>query len=338
VYFFFDESGDYGFPRDQFDCYAQAALICPDSVLDIVDVFAEGRKTAWGIGELHASKLEPDQLLEIASFIGQSDCQLLSSATDTVMTTKDQIEQFRLDQAAKLKGNLDWYRQKSTEARGAPVTEIEDWMLRTIKRAGLRSQISHGEFVQAQYLVELIAAALQKSLYLYYEDRWRNDFNDFYFVLDAKLPGKMAAGEKYLNDSLLPVLGSGGNRSLGLVDTWKEEPRHPFVEKFELDHGRIRGEDVEGVIDLKLLFEHGLRFEPSTDHHGLQLIDAVAYIVRRAILEPDNQTIQRAYDAFRSKLRNEDGKCLMIHRLRIGVEDRSSLERYRPLYNARRTA
>jgi hypothetical protein len=74
-------------------------------------------------------------------------------------TTRAGIAQFRLDQAATLERNLEWYRRESTKAIGAPVPEIEQWYLRHIKRAGLQSQISDGEFIQAHYLVELIVDA-----------------------------------------------------------------------------------------------------------------------------------------------------------------------------------
>ena len=47
MYFYFDESGDYAFPEDRFDCYVQAALICPDSVLPSISRFVEERKAAW---------------------------------------------------------------------------------------------------------------------------------------------------------------------------------------------------------------------------------------------------------------------------------------------------
>jgi hypothetical protein len=208
--------------------------------------------------------------------------------------------------------------------------------MRHIKRAGLASQVSHGEFVQAQYLIELVIAAVQKALFVYFQDEWRDDFDDFFFILDAKLPSKMAAGEKYLSDSIVPALGSRPNKGLALVSTWKEEPPHPFVEKFGRAQGRIRGEDVEGAIDLSLMFEHGLRFEDSKDHAGLQLVDAVVHIVRRAVLRPDDDRVQQAYDALRPRLRGEQGRCLTILRLRGGEEDRSSLERYRPLYGPRR--
>ena len=143
----------------------------------------------------------------MATFIGRSPCHLVAHLTDTVLVDKETIAAYRLDQAASLRSNLDWYRQASTKARGAPVPEIEDWYMRHIKRAGLASQVSHGEFVQAQYLIELVIAAVQKALFVYFQNEWRDDFDDFFFILDAKLPSKMAAGEKYLSDSIVPALG-----------------------------------------------------------------------------------------------------------------------------------
>jgi hypothetical protein len=85
--------------------------------------------------------------------------------------------------------------------------------MRHIKRAGLASQVAHGEFVQAQYLIELVIAAVQKALFVYFQDEWRDDVDDFFFILDAKLPSKMAAGEKYLSDSIVPALGSRPNKA-----------------------------------------------------------------------------------------------------------------------------
>lgn len=77
------------------------------------------------------------------------------------------------------------------------------------------------------------------------------------------------------------------------------------------------GQDVESAIDLSLMFEHGLHFEDSKNRAGLQLVDAVAHIVRRAVLEPDEERVQDAYDALRPKLRNGKGESLTIHRLRV---------------------
>jgi hypothetical protein len=333
MHFYFDESGDYAFPKEGFDCYVQAGLICPEDSLSAVSEFVTGRCAEWGVAELHALELEPDQRQEIADFLDYSDCQVLAHLTDTTLITRAHLEEFRLVQAAGLKRNLDWYREASTKARRAPVTEIEDWYLRAIKRAGLSSQISHGEFLQASFLINLIRESFAKSLIVFHEDQWRESFHDFHFILDAKLPGKMAAGEKFLNDGLLPALGSMRGQSIDTVDTWRDEPVHPFEKKFSATKGRVWGEDVEEAIDLSRVFEHGLQFRPSTDEAGLQLVDAVAYIVRQAVLKQQEPSARMAYDAIRPKLRNGKGRCLTIQRLNVEGEDRASLGRYRELYS-----
>jgi hypothetical protein len=332
MHFFFDESGDYAFLGGVFDCYVQAALICPDDSLQPLKEFVENCKAVWRAPELHASELSLEHLQDVATFIGESECQLLVQVTDTVLITADQIAQFRLDQAATLKSNLEWYQRESTKARGAPDGETVEWMLRQIKRAGLASQISHGEFIQARFLLELVADSLQKSLYYFQDDRWRDDFRDFRFVVDGKLPNKLASGEKYFSESIVPSLGSRRGVTLGVPETWHQDPIHPFVGKFRREQGRVRGEDVKGVIDLDGIFGHGIRFDESVDSPGVQLVDTVAYVTRRAVMEPGNSEIQAAFDSFRGKLRNGNEKCLTIQRLRVGEEDRSSLGRYRALY------
>jgi hypothetical protein len=65
LHFFFDESGDYAFPEDRFDCYVQAALICPDSVLPDLENFVDDRKASWEADELHAAELDIEQLIEV---------------------------------------------------------------------------------------------------------------------------------------------------------------------------------------------------------------------------------------------------------------------------------
>lgn len=116
MHFYFDESGDYAFGERSFDSYVQAALICPDTALDEIERFVAARRREWSVAELHATELDAAHRLEIARFIGKSDCHLLAHVTDTVLITKSDLEEFRLAQAANLKRNLDWYRR---EARGS---------------------------------------------------------------------------------------------------------------------------------------------------------------------------------------------------------------------------
>lgn len=152
-------------------------------------------------------------------------------------------------------------------------------------------------------LVGLIHAVLFKSIVRYIDDSWRDDLVDFHFILDGKLPDKLAAGEKDLDVLLVPLLGSN-DYELVVPNTWGDEPVHPFAAKFF--------EPSENV-SLNRIFEHGLRSEPSHEHAGLQLVDVVAYVTRRAILEPDNDVIHRAYAHLRDNLRTErDGQALRL--------------------------
>jgi hypothetical protein len=119
VHIFFDESGDYAFPEHRFDCYVQAALICPDRQMEQLHAYVEAEKRSLGVVELHATNLKSRQLLEVAQFIAASRCQLLAHVTDTVLVTRSQVAEFRLDQAATIKRNLDQYRAEHQGARRA---------------------------------------------------------------------------------------------------------------------------------------------------------------------------------------------------------------------------
>jgi hypothetical protein len=64
----------------------------------------------------------------------------------------------------------------------------------------------------------------------------------------------------------------------------------------------LLGEDVDGVIDLKRACSGtACSANPRSELSGLQLVDAVAYTVRRAVREPDDDSGQEAYDAIRAK-------------------------------------
>jgi hypothetical protein len=316
VYLYFDESGDFAFPADGFDAYVQAALICPDSYLDEMESFVTETKAALGVEELHATDLPEERLVEICAYISESPIQLVGQATDTAAMTDRQITDFRLSQAAQFKENLElWKRHGGTAKR------IEDWYWQHINRAGLPQRVSNSEYVQADLLAGLIHAALFKAIVRYLDDHYRDGLVNFYFILDGKLPGQLAAGEKVLDALLLPRLGSNPYDLVVPIE-WHDEPVHPFVAKFS---------EGEGKLSLNRKFEHGLRFESSRNHAGLQLVDTVAYVIRRAILEPSNDVVHAAYNSIREKLRTErDGQALRLVRYDTG-QDNIDEARYRPL-------
>jgi hypothetical protein len=306
VHYYFDESGDFAFPTEGYDVYVQAGLLCPDSFVEKVEHYVDNLKRELGVDELHAAELENEQLIGICRFLNGGPLQLVGQATDTQVMTDEQITQHRKRQAAQLEENLEQYKRAGGKWEGA-----EAWYTRHIKRAQLASRVNNAEYVQADMLVGLIHAGLFKSLVRFLDDGWRDDLVDLHFILDGKLPGKLAAGEKELNVLLLPRLGSN-DYELVVPTTWYEQPIHPFIEKFSTGEGKL---SLNGV------FEHGLRFESSHDHAGLQLVDTVAYVIRKAILEPENDVIHRAYAEIRENLRTErDGQALRLVRYDGGDE------------------
>jgi hypothetical protein len=298
MHLYFDESGDFAFPTDRYDVYVQAGLIVPDSFVGKVEHYVANKKSELAVKELHAAELPDEELVAICQWLNSGPLSLIGQATDTAVMTAAQLRNYRQEQAARLAENLEQYK-----AAGGRWTGAEAWYTRHIKRAELSSRVSDSEYIQAHMLVGLIHAVLFKSIVRYIDDSWRDDLVDFHFILDGKLPDKLAAGEKDLDVLLVPLLGSN-DYELVVPNTWGDEPVHPFAAKFF--------EPSENV-SLNRIFEHGLRFEPSHEHAGLQLVDVVAYVTRRAILEPDNDVIHRAYAHLRDNLRTErDGQALRL--------------------------
>jgi hypothetical protein len=298
MHLYFDESGDFAFPTDRYDVYVQAGLIVPDSFVGKVEHYVANKKSELAVKELHAAELPDEELVAICEWLNSGPLSLVGQATDTAVMTAAQLRDYRQEQAARLAENLEQYK-----AAGGQWTGADAWYTRHIKRAELSSRVSDSEYIQAHMLVGLIHAPLFKSIVRYIDDSWRDDLVHFHFILDGKLPDKLAAGEKDLDVLLVPLLGSN-DYELVVPNTWGDEPVHPFAAKFF--------EPSENV-SLNRIFEHGLRFEPSHEHAGLQLVDVVAYVTRRAILEPDNDVIHRAYAHLRDNLRTErDGQALRL--------------------------
>lgn len=303
--FYLDESGDFGFPPFAYDAYTQAVVICPDSKLDELEDWVAAKRREWNVDELHAAVLDDDQTFEVCRFIRTQRLPLLVQATDTNAVSKQTIAAQRLNQAVRTHQNAEQWK-----AAGGSAATIERWYERQVTRAAFSGRIADTEWVQAEMLINLIHRALNKAIVAFVGDEWREDFRDFRFVFDAKLVGKLADGEKYLRDVLVPALGSNPSRfSLTGVKEWRDPPLHPFEETYGT---------VGGAVDLKRLFARGLEFLPSQDHAGVQLADAVAYVTRRRVLEPENETVRWSFQALRPLLMTHDGHPLYLFRFASG--------------------
>lgn len=316
MWFFFDESGDFTFPAGRFDAYTQAVVICPDSKLEEVDQWTKAKQGEWGVVELHGSELSDDQVWEVCRFLRALGLPAVVQATDTLAVTLKDIEQHRLTQAVRLHENAEMWK-----AAGGQGDAIPQWYDRHIKATAFEGRLNHSEWLQANSLVDLFHWALNKSVIAHLDDEYRPDFEVFRFVLDRKLPGKLASGEKHLDAVLLGYLASNPEKmSLIQVKEWAEPPLHPYYANFtnEADTG----------FDLTKLFSHGLEFESSHDHAGLQLADVLAYTARRRIVDPANETISWAWQTVKPIVRDPKSG-LYIHLRTFGAGAPRSDHRYR---------
>lgn len=315
VHIFFDESGDYAFPVDRFDCYVQAAVICPESALAGADAFVRDRCAAWELTELHAHEMSAEQLHEVAEFLTAGPIELCAQLTDTVLTTREVIQSCRLDQAAAYERSTANYRRQGGRDR-----DIMANLEKQIKKAGLASQIPDGEFVQATLLVDGTVQAVQRALYAYGAHQWKDAFHEFHFIIDGKLSGKKSAGEKYLGAMIVDLIAAPSRHRFTYNPKWCADPVHPWVDRFCLD----------GNIQLDPLFEHGLQFARSHEHAGLQLADIVAFVIRRAVVAPTDD-IMKSYGLLSRRLADRKGHCLIVARLPASTRDEQALLRYQPL-------
>jgi hypothetical protein len=315
MFFFFDESGNFEFPDDRFDAYTQAVVICPDSKMAALDEWAAEKRDEWDVEEFHAFELTDDQVWEICREMRTRGIPALVQATDTNAVSVKDIEAHRLTQAVRLHDNGQTWR-----AGGGQGDAISAWYDRMVKTTAFATRVSHAEWVQASMIIDLFHRGINKAVGFHHNDKYRPDFEEFRFILDGKLPGKRAPGEKHLDQVLLGSLASNPGRiQLISVVEWAQPPVHPYVANFGTGTGRI---------DLMKLFGRGLEFEPSQDHVGLQLADIVAFTARKRIVDPGNETIRWAWQTLKPLVRTQNG--LYMYLRNFGPEPEApELERYR---------
>lgn len=206
---FFDESGDFGFPDDRFDAYTQAVVICPDSKMPELEEWAAAKRDEWGVEEFHATELTDDQVWEVCRAMRTRGIPALVQATDTNVASLKDIEQHRLTQAVRLHENMETWR-----AGGGQGEAIPAWYEQMVKASAYAGRVSHAEWLQANMIVDLFHRGINKAVGFHHDDKYRPDFEEFRFILDRKLPGKLASGEKHLDQVLLGYLASNPHRSI----------------------------------------------------------------------------------------------------------------------------
>lgn len=321
--FYFDESGDFEFGKAGFDCSSQAAIAVPDSVYPRLERFVDRKCKQWDVDELHAKDLNGPQIVTVCQAIAAEPLEIAAHVFDNLNNTPAEVAAWRHAQADRVALGRKRYVEEGVGAAEivAFMTKIERWV------RGPKPRDS--QFIQGWFWVSVIHEALAKCLVEFHAERWRPDFEKLIFALDAKIPNKLDAGEKLMRDSIGPILDSNPNHyRLAMLDTWAEEPVHPFVRNFD--------SDTKDGTDVRKMFLDNLHFEDSRDHPGIQLADAVAYVIRKAVLEPTNRPMQEAYHLLRPKLRTPEGGGFGVMTIRNGPDKTTDNRPYDHLAVVRR--
>lgn len=331
--FSFDESGDFGYPNDSYDCYVIAGVICPESVQPRLDSLVDRLKIAFNVDELHATKMNDEQRLSFAKGLANLDIRFVAMATDTNLDSKESIRAFRFAQADNYQQGGDRYAEETVAIGMLPDVKIKEFTDRAVKRAAFESRVSDSEIVQTHYMLELIQKSLQCSLFVFHDNRWRPAFSEMRFEIDAKLKEKLSSGEKMLEDVLMPSLGSRAENALGIVETWNTKPPHPFIQKYQVKDVKVGHVRAESGFDLRKIFEHGLTFIDSERSAGVQAADLVAYSLRRAVLHPGNRNAQTIASTLLPLSFNDGADSIGSHIVRLGPTegDDQDLSRFRPI-------
>lgn len=337
--FFFDESGDFGYPSAGYDCYVIAGVICPESVLPRLESLVESLKTAFEVEELHATEMNDEQRLAFATGLANTEIRFVAFASDTELDSKASIQAFRFAQAANYQDGADKYIKETTAIGQAPDEGIQEFTDRAVKRAAYSTRVSDSELVQTHYTLELIQQSLQCSLLLFHENRWRSAFGEMHFELDGKLRDKLSHGEKMLEDVLMPSLESRPDNALGVIDSWKTKPPHPFIAKYEIADVTVGDVKAEAGFDLRKIFEHGLNFVDSSSSAGVQAADLIAYSLRRAVIEPSDPNAQLIAQTLLPRSYNDSPDSIGAQIVRLGPSEgaEQDLSRFRPIALTRRS-
>ena len=290
--FYLDESGDFNIAPTRNPSYSVAAgVFIPESRLEAVehDVATICREEGFGGSEIKGESIPNSLRRRLCEYLGRSRPNIRAAAavTDNRIVTTEDLARRRRDQSSRFEANRDWYAQAGGDSR-----EILDHLRQLIKQTEYSTRISDADYLHMVMFQHLIVMALQGSLLTFFEPEYDEDFREFRFNLDAVGCRKLSPFEKALSKNIVAFLGTAPTlmgkvpekRGLTVIDEWAMR-EHPFEQRFG------QGD----VIDLGLIFEHGLHFIPSEQSVGIQLADVVANTIRRALREQDSDYMFLCY-------------------------------------------
>lgn len=293
MWFYFEESGDFGYPTSGFESDVLVTVIVPDRELKRVESFVSESNKRWRRSELKAKKMSPTRRLRVCEFIATANIAIAATMTDNLLIPLGELVDHRIRQAVMA---ANAYARSEAPKRGdLSALATRD---RLVGKFGLESELPNDAFIQFLMLMPIhFRDAIQAALFYYRDPAFQDEFARLRFVFDGKTVNKRAEGEELLVE-VLPGIMAGDRRFVWNVPPEiSDDHGHPYF----TEH-RFRREDDPRAVGVRELLQEGLQFEASHDFAGIQLADVVAYVIRRAAMNPGESLTQQAFGALLPKL------------------------------------
>lgn len=281
---FTDESGDF-YLKSSSNISTVVSLICTDTIYDEICYYLKTFSKKYNIkSEVKGAYLTLDQREQVCGFLykNRSDFTIAVTGVDSDLCSPNDLAEFRLLQADTLRNNKELYISK-----GGNAPLILQHFDKVIKIAELSSRLSDEEFLQALITFEHMKDVIQYSIVYYIDWKYAKNFNEYEFIFDRKLPGKMSRMEKYLKSNLLPFMHGESivyGTALVVPDTWKQ--KHPFINNYYTEYDGVFS------INLNKVFQTGLQFKNSEEEPGLQLVDIISNTVYHILYGRKSENLQ----------------------------------------------
>jgi hypothetical protein len=276
-----------------------AAAVGPTTAFEDIEAWTKDSLGRWELSgqltELHANELKTSEMRETCQMLNaRRDIRLAAIATDSLLlNSAAALEHHRRRQLAKA---------CSSSARTEAGVQRRRQVLKLLENPGLVD----GDYAFAATLPLLSAAVLQRAFGYFAGDEHRGEMDGFDLLVDKEAGPTI----RYVEGTLLATIGGDGRFHLTTPDHWHEQPVHPLVTA-------AMHEDGNGLKPRALL--RGLRWVESVDEPSVPVADIAAWVIRRAMLRPEESETRELFELLRPLLAGEKGEAFglfSISRLR----------------------
>ena len=298
MHIFIDESGAF-LPLDgaksKWSCVA--ALAVPSVTIDALRTEFIRVRHQFGVrdGELKGANMTARQMEGVLTLLRSYDVIADACVIDLGHHRATDVEAMKEAQAKKL------FEHLTPEHQPSLVAELES-LAADIRK--LPNQL----YVQVSLTIELVDRLLE-AVTMYYAQRLPQELGEFHWVIDQKDPAGLTRSERVWKTLILPAMTERSRKHPLII---LEGADYSHFDRFTAPLPADESGPNRFGTDIRRVLQEDLRFSDSASEPGLQMIDAIAAALTRAL----NGTLevggwQRLGDLFVGK-RNDTLHFVMV--------------------------